>query len=44
MLRSALDVAPSPPFFAPFLIMILVSLVAIIAMLILLRLILKSRP
>lgn len=44
MLRSALDVAPSPPSFAPFLIIILVAVVAIVAMLILIRVMRASRP
>jgi hypothetical protein len=43
MLRSALDVAPSPPSFCPFLIIILVAVVAIVAMLILMRVLRASR-
>ena len=43
-MRSALVVAPSPPSFAPFLIIILVAVVAIVAMLILIRVMRASRP
>ena len=44
MLRSAPDVAPSPPSIAPYLIIIMVAVVAIIAMMILLGVMRQSRP
>ena len=44
MLRSAPDVAPFPPSIAPYLIIIMVAVVAIIAMMILLGVMRKSRP
>ena len=45
MLRSAPDVAPSPPSIAPYLIIIImVAVVAIIAMMILLGVMRQSRP
>jgi hypothetical protein len=44
MLRSAPDVAPSPPSIAPYLIIIMVAVVASIAMMILLGVMRKSRP
>lgn len=43
LLRSALAVAPSPPSSAPFLIIIIKGVVAIVALLILLRFLHRSR-